>query len=104
MAGRKKKSAEPKKELFTPLEKENMLLELVGSIVGDKGVKGFILMVESDTQDHIRIHGMNNVTALGYSEKLGLLLKNRMLIDMAKGDTNEDDKPKQRRKKKTGSN
>ena len=104
MAGRKKKSAEPKKDLFTPEEKDQMLLDLVGSIVGDKDVKSFILIADSGKKDHIRVYNMDNVRCLGYTEKLGLLVKNQMLVDMTKGPKDEDNKPKKRRDKKRSNN
>lgn len=101
MAGRKKKSAE-KQPLFTQQEQEDMLCELIGSIVGDKGITGFILIAESETKDHIAVRNMNTVTCLGYAEKLSLMLRNKILIQMVKAD--ETDKSKKRRNKKTSNN
>lgn len=103
MPGRKKKSAEKKeKSLFTEGEKEKLLCELVGSIVGDKDIKGFILIAESEFKDHIAVRNMNTVTCLGYAEKLKLMLKNKLLIQMVKAD--ENDKSKQKGYKKRSSN
>ena len=93
MAGRKKKSAEKeKKSLFNREEQEKILCKLVGSLVGDNDIKGFILIAESETKDHIAVRNMTTVACLGYAEKLALMMRNRLLTQMV--GVNENDKPK----------
>lgn len=94
MAGRKKKSAD-KKPLFTEKEQNDMLCEMIGSMVDVKDIKAFIIIAEGEDTNHIKVSNMDEVKCLGYAGKLALLMKNRMLIQMVKN--NENDKPKKRR-------
>ena len=106
MPGRKKKSAEKeKKPLFTDAEVNDLICTYVGGIVGHK-VDSFIIVAEGGGYDHVGIHNMKHVTALGYAEKLGVMLKNKMLVGMIKAqkENDENNKRKQKRKKKTSNN
>lgn len=94
MAGRKKKSKE-KNPLFTEQEQHDMLCDMIGSIVGAKNINAFIIIAENNVTNHIKVCNMDEIRCLGYAEKIGLLMKNRMLIQMVKA--NENDKSKKRR-------
>lgn len=105
MPGRKKKSAEKKEPLFTSEEYNDLICTYISGIVGHK-INSFIIIAESDDSDHIGMYNMKQVHALGYAEKLSLMLRNRLLVDMVKSNKEKDadNKRKQKRKKKTSNN